>query len=69
MTDLSQGDATRAKSYLPFLQRQGRMRAIVEYVFAGGRVKLYIPKENCATMFALAGMRCPLVGKAVSDCS
>merc|ERR1711871_1195084 len=49
----------KAKEFLPFLQRQDRLKAVVEYVVNGARFKLRIPKENCTINFALAGVRCP----------
>jgi len=48
-----------ARKELPALTRAGRMKAIVEYVFSGGRFKLRIPDLNCMVMFALCGLRCP----------
>ena len=62
MTDLT-ADTQKAKNFFPFLQRAGNMKAIVDYVIAGGRVKLVIPSENCMCMFAISGVRCPAVGK------
>lgn len=52
-------DATKAKQYLPFLQREKVTRAIVEYVYSGTRVKLFVPKENCMVNFVIAGIKCP----------
>lgn len=57
-TDLST-DANKAKQYLPFLKREKTTRAIVEYVYSGSRVKLFIPKENCMVNFFVAGIKCP----------
>lgn len=45
----------KAKQFLPFLQRAGRSEAVVEYVFSGSRLKLYMPKETCLITFLLAG--------------
>jgi staphylococcal nuclease domain-containing protein 1 len=39
VTDLSL-DHKKARTHLPFLQRQTDLRAIVEYVFAGSRFKV-----------------------------
>jgi len=41
------------------LIRLGRTKAVVEYVFSGGRFKIFVPKENCFVFFALSGLRCP----------
>ncbi|XP_078495054.1 staphylococcal nuclease domain-containing protein 1 [Ciona intestinalis] len=45
--------------YLPFLQRAGKSEAVVEYVFGGSRLKLFLPKETCLITFLLAGIDCP----------
>ncbi|KAG9489774.1 hypothetical protein GDO78_005619 [Eleutherodactylus coqui] len=58
VADIS-GDTQKAKQFLPFLQRAGRSEAIVEYVFSGSRLKLYMPKETCLITFLLAGIECP----------
>ncbi|ELW67421.1 Staphylococcal nuclease domain-containing protein 1 [Tupaia chinensis] len=58
VADIS-GDTQKAKQFLPFLQRAGRSEAIVEYVFSGSRLKLYLPKETCLITFLLAGIECP----------
>ena len=39
ITDLS-FDAKKARSYLPSLQRESDLRAIVEFVFSGSRFKV-----------------------------
>lgn len=52
-------DATKAKQYLPFLTREKTTRAVVEYIYSGTRVKLFIPKENCMINFVVAGIKCP----------
>lgn len=48
-------ETQKAKQFLPFLQRAGRSEALVEYVFSGSRLKLYMPKETCLITFLLAG--------------
>ncbi|XP_078533888.1 staphylococcal nuclease domain-containing protein 1 isoform X2 [Lissotriton helveticus] len=53
------GDTQKAKQFWPFLQRAGRSEAVVEYVFSGSRLKLYMPKETCLITFLLAGIECP----------
>uniref|UniRef100_K3X0E8 Uncharacterized protein n=1 Tax=Globisporangium ultimum (strain ATCC 200006 / CBS 805.95 / DAOM BR144) TaxID=431595 RepID=K3X0E8_GLOUD len=52
-------DATKAKQYLPFLTREKVIRAVVEYIYSGTRVKLFVPKENCMINFVVAGIKCP----------
>ncbi|XP_035258116.1 staphylococcal nuclease domain-containing protein 1 [Anguilla anguilla] len=54
VADIS-GETQKAKQFLPFLQRAGRSEAVVEYVFSGSRLKLYMPKETCLITFLLAG--------------
>lgn len=54
-----QGSAKKAKDFLPFLQRNRRMTAVVEYVLSGHRFKLFVPKETCSIAFSLSGVRCP----------
>jgi staphylococcal nuclease domain-containing protein 1 len=53
------GGAARAKQYLPFLQRAGRVPAVVEYVLSGHRLKVFIPKEGVSIAFAPSGVRAP----------
>lgn len=48
-----------SKRELPSLLRTRRHKAQIEYVFSGGRFKVFIPKMNCFLFFALSGMRCP----------
>mmetsp|Transcript_28764 Transcript_28764/g.37765 ORF Transcript_28764/g.37765 Transcript_28764/m.37765 type:complete len:904 (+) Transcript_28764:127-2838(+) len=63
VTDLTQ-NKKQAIQYLPFLQRQRTVKAYIDYVFAGSRFKVYIPKENCAVMFALTTVRAPQPSRA-----
>lgn len=53
------GSATRAKQYVPFLQRAGRVTGIVEYVLGGSRLKIHVPKEGVTLAFSPSGVRCP----------
>lgn len=52
-------DPRKAKAYSGSLIRAGILKAIVEYVFNGGRFKLLIPSENCHIIFAPDFLRCP----------
>ena len=56
-------DVNKAKQFLPFLQRAGRMDAIVEFVASGSRLKLYVPKETCLITLLLGGIDCPRLGR------
>lgn len=59
VTDLLTASAKKAKDFLPFLQRNRRMMAVVEYVLSGHRFKLFVPKETCSIAFSFSGVRCP----------
>ena len=52
-------NAHKAKTFLPFLQRAGKCHAMVEYVAAGHKIRVSIPKEGAVIAFCLAGVRCP----------
>ncbi|BBN01059.1 staphylococcal nuclease domain-containing protein 1 [Marchantia polymorpha subsp. ruderalis] len=68
INDLSlQGTTAKARQFLPFLQRQRRLPAVVDYVLSGHRFKLIIPKETCAIAFSLSGVRCPGRGEPFAD--
>jgi staphylococcal nuclease domain-containing protein 1 len=57
------GDPNKAKQFLPFLQRAGKIDALVEFVSSGSRFKLYLPKETCLCTFLLSGIDCPRLGR------
>ncbi|KAA8540590.1 hypothetical protein F0562_024491 [Nyssa sinensis] len=65
--DLTMASVKKAKDFLPFLQRNRRMPAIVEYVLSGHRFKLLIPKETCSIAFSFSGVRCPGRDEPFSD--
>ncbi|KAG0567867.1 hypothetical protein KC19_7G168000 [Ceratodon purpureus] len=68
INDLSlPGSTKKAIGFLPFLQRQRRLPAIVDYVLSGHRFKLLIPKETCGIAFSLSGVRCPGRGEPYSE--
>eukprot|EP00959_Pyramimonas_sp_CCMP1952_P196387 4106161-Pyramimonas_sp.AAC.1 len=68
INDLSGREATqKARQFLPFLQRVGRVHAVVEVVLSGHRMKLHVPKENVIVTFSLAGVRAPGRGEPFSD--
>ena len=52
-------NAHKAKTFLPFLQRAGKCVAMVDYVAAGHKIRVSIPKEGAVIAFCLAGVRCP----------
>ncbi|EFJ43941.1 hypothetical protein VOLCADRAFT_95870 [Volvox carteri f. nagariensis] len=53
------GSAARAKQYLPFFQRAGKMTGVVEYVLSGHRLRVHIPKEGVTIVFAPSGIKTP----------
>jgi len=59
IADVSTGDIVKAKQFLPSLQRAGRLDALVEFVAAGSRLRVYIPRETCLITFLLSGISCP----------
>ncbi|XP_010942326.2 ribonuclease TUDOR 1 isoform X1 [Elaeis guineensis] len=67
ITDLTTASAKKARDFLPFLQRSGRLTAVVEYVLSGHRFKLLIPKETCSIAFSFSGVRCPGRDEPFSD--
>jgi len=52
-------NAQKAKTFLPILQRQGRVPAIVDFVMNGGKVKLTLPGNSAVIAFGLSGVRLP----------
>ena len=56
-------DLAKAKQFFPFLNKKAgassRIDAVVEYVFSASRIKIYIPKQNCACNLILAGVNTP----------
>ncbi len=56
-------DPNKAKQFLPFLQRSGRVDALVEFVSSGSRFRLYIAKESCLITLLLGSIDCPRLGR------
>lgn len=56
-----------AKQFLPFLQRHQRLDAVCDHVVHGGRVKLFIPKQNAIVMVLLAGIQVPRTARTASE--
>lgn len=63
VVDLS-GDAAKAKQFLPYLQRAGKITALVEYVASGSRLRVFVPRDTRLITFLLAGISCPRAGRA-----
>ncbi|KAF2321361.1 hypothetical protein GH714_040435 [Hevea brasiliensis] len=67
-TALKRGaSAKKARDFLPFLHRNRKIAAVVEYVLSGHRFKLLIPKETCSIAFSFSGVRCPGRDEPYSD--
>ncbi|RKP40139.1 hypothetical protein BJ085DRAFT_24850 [Dimargaris cristalligena] len=66
VTDASETHS-RARQFLPSLQRSGRVHAVIEHVANGGRFKAYLPKERAKVTLVLSGVRVPRVGRTMSD--
>jgi hypothetical protein len=50
--------AAKARGHLSSLRKE-QHSGVVEYVFTGSRLKVYVPKENIIISLALAGIRAP----------
>lgn len=58
LVDLS-NDPAKAKAFLTSLKRAQGIKAVVEFVTSGSRLKLFLPKEDQLITFVLAGIRTP----------
>lgn len=56
LVDLS-SDPAKTKAFLTSLKRAQGIKAVVEFVTSGSRLKLYLPKEDYIITFVLAGIR------------
>ncbi|KAJ4483316.1 hypothetical protein J3R30DRAFT_1762437 [Lentinula aciculospora] len=59
--------STRATSFLNGFKRLGRIPAVVEYVAAGSRFKLLLPKDNQTLTLVLGGIRAPRTARNPSE--
>lgn len=60
-------NAVKARSYLPFYKRAGRMPAVVDYVLSASRLKVIISRENAKLTMVLGGVRCPKHARTQTD--
>jgi len=58
------GDAAKAKQFLPYFQRAGKLPSVVEFVASGSRLRVYVPRETRLITLLLAGISCPRAGRA-----
>lgn len=56
-------DPHKAKEFLPFLQRAGTMKGVVEHVVAGHRLKVEVPAQKVILMMSLSGVKCPMTSR------
>ncbi|PPQ63489.1 hypothetical protein CVT24_005146, partial [Panaeolus cyanescens] len=59
--------SNRANPFLNSFKRLGRIPAVVEYVAAGSRFKIYLPKDNQTLTLVLAGIRAPRTARGPAD--
>lgn len=52
-------NAGKAHSFLPGLKRLGKCSAVIDFVAAGSRFKVLVPRENARLTLVLAGIRAP----------
>ncbi|KAK8869858.1 hypothetical protein IAR55_000426 [Kwoniella newhampshirensis] len=58
---------SRASQYLPSWKRAGRHAAVVDFVAAGSRFKVFMPKENTKVTLVLAGIRAPRTARTAAE--
>ncbi|KAK7005600.1 nonsense-mediated mRNA decay factor [Favolaschia claudopus] len=59
--------ASRATQFLNGFKRMGKIPAIVDYVAAGSRFKLLLPKDNQTLTLVLGGIRAPRTARNASE--
>ncbi|KAG6849990.1 hypothetical protein H0H93_002780 [Arthromyces matolae] len=59
--------ATRATQFLNGFKRSGKIPAVVDYVAAGSRFKIFLPKDNQTLTLVLAGIRAPRTARNPSE--
>ncbi|KAF9648581.1 transcription factor [Thelephora ganbajun] len=57
----------RATSFVNSFKRQGRIPAVVDYVAAGSRFKILLPKDNQLLTLVLGGIRAPRTARSASE--
>lgn len=64
LVDLS-NDPPKAKAFLTSLKRSQGIKAVVEFITSGSRLKLFLPKDDQLIAFLLAGIRVPRVSRVL----
>ncbi|KAH9040966.1 transcription factor [Lactarius pseudohatsudake] len=59
--------SSRAAQFLNGFKRLGRIPAVVEYVAAGSRFKIFLPKDNQVLTLVLGGIRAPRTARNASE--
>ncbi|KAF9481526.1 hypothetical protein BDN70DRAFT_830817 [Pholiota conissans] len=59
--------SSRATQFLNSFKRLGKIPAVVDYVAAGSRFKIFLPKDNQTLTLVLAGIRAPRTARNPSD--
>ncbi|KDR75802.1 hypothetical protein GALMADRAFT_248516 [Galerina marginata CBS 339.88] len=59
--------STRATQFLNGFKRLGKIPAVVDYVAAGSRFKIFLPKDNQTLTLVLAGIRAPRTARNTSE--
>ncbi|THH26712.1 hypothetical protein EUX98_g7479 [Antrodiella citrinella] len=57
----------RATPFINGFKRQGRLPAVVDYVAAGSRFKILLPKDNQVLTLVLSGIRAPRTARNASE--
>ncbi|KAI0093340.1 transcription factor [Irpex rosettiformis] len=57
----------RAAPFVNSFKRQGRIPAVVDYVAAGSRFKIFLPKDNQVLTLVLSGIRAPRTARNASE--
>ncbi|TFK53941.1 hypothetical protein OE88DRAFT_1710997 [Heliocybe sulcata] len=59
--------SSRATPFINGFKRQGRIPAVVDYVAAGSRFKILLPKDNQVLTLVLGGIRAPRTARNASE--
>ncbi|KAL0072455.1 hypothetical protein AAF712_000218 [Marasmius tenuissimus] len=59
--------SSRATPFVNSFKRLGKVPAVVEYVAAGSRFKLFLPKDNQTLTLVLGGIRAPRTARNASE--
>ncbi|SCZ88438.1 BZ3500_MvSof-1268-A1-R1_Chr2-1g04411 [Microbotryum saponariae] len=59
--------AQKAAPFLSSFKRQGRAAGVVDYVAAGSRFKVFIPKQDIKLTLVLSGIRAPRTARNASE--